>query len=135
MNNPKLRSLARDAALLALIALTAALAGQLLGSGWKQWNQQPLIEKFVPGTIPEISADPLVMIASSTCPACAGAREWLAAEGIAYRELTVDQSPRAREIADELKVQTVPTFLIGTTRINGFAPTELQQRLSAVKTR
>lgn len=135
MNIPKIRHLARDAAMLAVIVLIAAFAGQLFGSGWKQWNQQPLVEEFVPGAIPEIAADQWVMIASSTCPACANARRWLAQQGIVYRELTVDQSPRARAIADQLDVQTVPTFLIGDTRINGFVPSELQQRLGAAKNR
>lgn len=131
MQIPPLRNLARDAGLLVLIALTAAFAGQLFGKGWKQWNEPPLVETFVAPATPEFAEGGLVMIASSTCPACAGAREWLAAEGIVYRELTVDQSPRAREIADELEVQTVPTFLFQKTRINGFEPTELRRRLSS----
>jgi len=131
MNPIKLRAVARDAAILILVVAAASGTGQLLAAGWKKWNEVPATEPFVAADIDGIDRDGVTMIASSTCPACAGARQWLRARRIDYRELTVDTSAEARRIAEQIDVRVVPTFLFDGVRVNGFIASELQARLAS----
>ncbi len=125
----RLRTLTRDALILVLLAVLAAGIGQWLAGVWKEWQQPPQTERFDSQILSAEGMVSPVMIASSTCPACASARTWMAERGIVYQELTVDRSEQARKIADRLNVKIVPTFLIGDVRVNGFIQSELQQRL------
>ncbi len=130
--NTRLRTLTRDALVLVLLAVLAAGIGTWLAGAWKQWQQPPQTERFDRQILGAQGMVSPVMIASSTCPACASARSWMAERGIVYQELTVDRSELARQIADRLNVKIVPTFLIGDVRVNGFIESELQQRLPRV---
>lgn len=121
----------RDAALLCLLTLGAVLAGTAAGHWYRDAGTRPAVESFDPATMTIATAPEPVLIATSSCPACASARAWLDARGIRYRELTADQSADARAIAETLDVSIVPTFLIGDERINGFHEQELESRLAA----
>lgn len=119
----------RDAALLILLTGGAVLIGTAAGHWYRDARTRPLVEAHDPASVPIEAETMPVLIATSTCPACANARAWLDTRGIRYRELTVDQSTEARTIAETLEVSIVPTFLIGDVRINGFDAQALEQHL------
>lgn len=119
----------RDAFLLCLLLITAIAAGQWVGQRWQQSQRPPLVQAFDPASIELNDDHPPILISNSTCPACAHTRDWLRTAGVAYHELAVDQSERARQLAEQLDVQFVPTLLIGRVRINGFDESELRRRL------
>jgi glutaredoxin 3 len=73
----------------------------------------------------------MVMISLSTCPVCAEARSWLAKEGIAHHELVVDKSDDAKRIADRLKLESVPVFIVGDRQITGFNVRQIESELSS----
>lgn len=77
----------------------------------------------------------LVMISLSTCPVCAEARAWLDAEGIAHRELVVDQSDEAKRIADQLGLKAVPAFILGDRQITGFNIAQIRSELNSATAR
>lgn len=125
----RLRTALRDAFLLCLLLAAAIAAGQWAGQRWQQSQRPPLVQAFDPASIELADDHPPILISNSTCPACAHTRDWLRDAGVAYHELTVDQSEHARRVAEQLDVQFVPTLLIGRVRINGFDEGELRRRL------
>lgn len=124
-----LKQLARDILILVLLALVAATLGVLLGQWWKHRSERPAIESFAQQTLPMQLGDQPVLISRSTCPACKMAKVWLSENGIVYREMVIDQDASALELAKAIEVSVVPTFLIGSERINGFEVDALRQRL------
>lgn len=114
--------------LLAACALCITL-GVGAGQWWRAERQSPVVEQLAPGGY---RADRLVLFATSTCPVCSDARQWLQARGIDYIEQPIDSSDAALQLARELNIQVVPTFILGEERINGFARAELEARLATV---
>ena len=126
-----LRGVLRDGLLLLALTAFAVVLGTAAGRYYQKSSTRPAVESFDrAGLTFDPGATP-VMIATSTCPACASARQWLTDRKVTVRELTVDQSDEARRIAGNLDVTIVPTCLIGGTRINGFVEAELAARLPA----
>lgn len=127
--NQTLKQLVRDFLILLALAVVAAALGVLLGQWWKQRSERPTIEPFAQQTLLMQLGDQPVLISRSTCPACKMAKEWLSQNRIVYRELVIDQDVSALELAKTIEVSVVPTFLIGSERINGFEVDALRQRL------
>ena len=130
MNTMTLRSVLRDGLLLLVLTAVAVVLGTAVGRYYQKSSTRPAVEHFDPAGLSVDASQMPVMFATTTCPACAAARDWLSERGIKVHELTVDQSEEAKRMAGSIDVTIVPTFLIGTTRINGFVEQELETRLS-----
>jgi len=72
----------------------------------------------------------VVMYATRHCPYCVAARQLLAAEGIAYRDIAVDGRPDLRDDLRQRSGQgTVPQIWFGEQHIGGYSElSALQQR-------
>jgi glutaredoxin len=62
----------------------------------------------------------IVLYSTANCPNCRRAKAFLRREGIAFREMDVGKSPRARKELERLGARGVPVLLIGDTRLDGF---------------
>ncbi len=68
------------------------------------------------------SRAPRVLLYSSQgCAQCRRAKAFLEARGIAYSELDVGRSTKARKALERLGARGVPTILIGDQRLDGFS--------------
>lgn len=74
-----------------------------------------------------LDATSVVMFSTETCPHCARARAFLAANGIRYTELDIDKNADARSDLERRTGQTaVPTFIVdGEASAPGFSPERL----------
>jgi glutaredoxin len=111
---------------LAAATVLSILVGVGAGQWWRDARARPVVESLTPDVIDETR---LVMFATSSCPVCAEARQWLDEHRIDYVEHRLDASEQARALARKLEVDIVPTFAIGSVRINGFARSELSSYL------
>jgi len=62
----------------------------------------------------------IIFYSSTNCPHCRRAKAFLYREGIAFREMDVGRSPRARKELERLGARSVPVLLIGDARLDGF---------------
>jgi glutaredoxin len=62
----------------------------------------------------------VVLYSAANCPHCNRAKAFLAREGIAFREMDVGSSPRARKELERLGARGVPVLLVGESRLDGF---------------
>jgi glutaredoxin len=67
------------------------------------------------------SAPRVLLYSSQGCAHCRRAKAFLNARGIAYSELDVGRSPKARRALERLGARGVPTILIGDQRLDGFS--------------
>ncbi len=73
----------------------------------------------------------VVLFGTSTCPFCKDVRDHLAKRGVRFADLVVDKDESAAELFESLDSDSVPVLLIGATRINVFAPEQID---AAIKT-
>lgn len=65
---------------------------------------------------------PRVLLYSSRgCAHCRRAKAFLDAQGIAYSELDVGRSLKARKALERLGARAVPTIVVGDERLDGFS--------------
>ncbi len=114
----------RDLLLYVGVAAFASMMGVIASQAWRAQNARPVVEHVAQGLV---RGDKLVVFATSTCRVCADARTWLDGLGIDYVEKTIDTSPLSRQLARQLGVDIVPTFVFGTVRINGFSKPDLER--------
>jgi len=62
----------------------------------------------------------IILYSSANCPHCRRAKVFLHREGIAFREMDVSKSPRARKELERLGTRGVPVLLVGDARLDGF---------------
>jgi glutaredoxin len=62
----------------------------------------------------------IVLYTAAQCPHCKRAKAFLRRERIAFREMDVGKSPRARKELERLGARGVPVLLIGDARLDGF---------------
>ncbi len=67
-----------------------------------------------------MAAKRIVLYSAAKCPHCSRAKAFLQREGIAFREMDVGKSPRARKALERLGARSVPVLLIGDARLDGF---------------
>lgn len=68
------------------------------------------------------SRPPRVLLYSSQgCAQCRRAKAFFDARGIAYSELDVGRSAKARKALERLGARAVPTILVGDQRLDGFS--------------
>ena len=63
----------------------------------------------------------VVMYSTSWCGYCRKARDYFAANDIAYKEHDIEASAAARRAYDKLGGKGVPVILVGNKRMNGFS--------------
>jgi glutaredoxin len=127
------RNRIREALYGALWLAVACIVGLAAGAGWKSLSNPPVIEALDwPSTGLSRSAA-IIMISAKSCPVCDRARRFLEEKGIAFVEMDVERSERARELSERLKIRTVPTFLMGDVRLNGFEPELLLKQLEPAR--
>ncbi len=64
----------------------------------------------------------VVIYTTTACAHCRRAKEFLRERGIAFREMDVSASQRARKELQRLGARGVPVLLIGGERMDGFEP-------------
>ncbi len=69
----------------------------------------------------------VVMYATSWCPYCEKARDFLENAGIPYTEYDIEQSARARKAYEQLGGGGVPVIKVGDAVVRGFDPGALRQ--------
>ena len=62
----------------------------------------------------------VVMYSTRFCPFCTDARRLLAAKGVDYEDIRVDEQPERRREISSLGLRTVPQIWIGEHHIGGF---------------
>jgi glutaredoxin 3 len=64
----------------------------------------------------------VVMYSTGWCPYCERARTLLAAKGVSFREIKIDQDPAQRELMLQRSGgrRTVPQIFIGERHVGGF---------------
>lgn len=68
------------------------------------------------------SRPPRVLLYSSQgCARCRSVKAFFEARGIAYSELDVGRSAKARKALERLGARAVPTILVGDQRLDGFS--------------
>lgn len=112
--------------LLIAILIGVGLASGYLANGYLKGSDRPIpLESVSHADLAAAGRNEvaeLVLISNSSCPVCKEARSWLSERKIPYVELMVDRSEDAKKAAQALSVKIVPTFIIGTHRVNGFHP-------------
>lgn len=73
----------------------------------------------------------ITLYSAQGCSHCKQAREYLKARNIAFQELDVGRSPKARKQLERLGSRGVPVILVGEQRLDGFRADRLQQLLRA----
>ncbi|MCF7978391.1 MAG: glutaredoxin family protein [Chromatiaceae bacterium] len=63
----------------------------------------------------------VLLYSSQGCAHCRQAKAFLEARGIAYSELDVGRSAKARKALERLGARAVPTILVGDQRLDGFS--------------
>jgi glutaredoxin len=76
------------------------------------------------------STDDIVLYSTTWCGYCKRAREYFAAEGIAYTEYDVETSEKGRRDYAQLGAHGVPIILVGNQRMNGFSAAAFEQLLT-----
>ncbi|WP_229215538.1 glutaredoxin family protein [Duganella sp. CY15W] len=71
----------------------------------------------------------VVMYGTSHCPYCAKTRDYLREHGIAFADLDIEKSDRARQEFEQLEGRGVPVILIGNRRIVGYQPATIAAAL------
>jgi glutaredoxin len=64
---------------------------------------------------------PVVIFTSRPCSHCQRAKAFLRGRGIAFREMDVGSSQRARKELERLGTRSVPVLLVGGERLDGFS--------------
>ena len=82
---------------------------------------------------PSQEAKQLTMYATSWCGYCKKARAYLAANGIAYREVDIEASPANRAEYKQLGGKGVPYFVYGDRRLRGFSEAGMTRFLASAK--
>jgi len=73
----------------------------------------------------------VVMYATSWCGACAAAREFMAQQGVRYREIDIEKSDEGRREYQKLGAHGVPILVVNdTTVLHGFNPDALRTALA-----
>lgn len=75
----------------------------------------------------------VLLYSARGCAQCRRAKAFLEARGIAFSELDVGRSPKARKALARMGARGVPTILIGDHRLDGFSERrflEIYQELS-----
>ena len=102
------------------------------GSAWWQSGKQITTVDRAALKLPESTASAkqkLIVISLSTCPVCQQSKAWLSKQHIEYSEYVIDQSPAAKSLAHQLKLDSVPTFLMGNQMLVGFDTDALESLL------
>lgn len=118
-------------ALLALMLGLGVTAGHYGGQAWVWWNKDPAVQRIDRAVLGTDIDAATILFSTTTCPVCDLARTWLTERDIPFRELSLDTSAQARSAAERVGVRVVPTFVIGSTRVNGFRPRELVRVFAA----
>ncbi len=93
---------------------THALAAEF-GVGYLDSHQRRIVEKHF-----DSAGEPrVVMYGTSWCPYCKKAREFFAREGIAYTEVDVETSERAKRDYTVLQSPGYPLIYVGANRFQG----------------
>lgn len=74
----------------------------------------------------------VVLYSASWCPYCAKAKEYFAANKIAYTEMDIEKSPVAKQQYEQLGGGSIPKVLIGDRMIVGFIPSAFDAALEKV---
>lgn len=70
----------------------------------------------------------VVMYTSTHCGYCAKAREYLASNGISFKEKNIETSAKYQREFDKIEGKGVPVILWGEKRMNGFSASGFEKR-------
>jgi len=126
MDGPNSRSTISTVQGLILIALVIAALTAL--SLWRNYHSQ-VDELAIDG--PDGTAAQVVIFTTRQCPFCLAAKRFLKQHGVAYTELKIDTSPKARQLFDMLRGTGVPLIFVDKIRLAGFDERLLTQVLQA----
>jgi glutaredoxin len=116
---------------LLLIAALGALAGTLAAHGWLGATRAD----HVSGDYAEQRAhagEQVILLGTAWCDYCAKTRAHLAARGVAFADLDVEQSALADGWMRQLGAEGVPVLLVGDRQIRGFSPEAIDAALAAL---
>ncbi len=91
-----------------------------------------IIRKPVKTDPPAAGTKPLTMYATSWCGYCRKARAYLAAKGVAYREVDIEASEANRAEYKQHGGKGVPLFIAGERRMRGFSEPGMEQFLKTL---
>jgi glutaredoxin len=75
---------------------------------------------------------PVILYSQAGCPACAAAKQFLAAQGVTYEEKDIRGDPEfLRELVDDLKSRTTPTLVVGEKVVMEFDPDKFLDAIGA----
>lgn len=131
--NTRPKTWIREALFWLLTLAAAAVIGIAAGRSWRALAVPPLIEPLNWQATGLARPEVTIMISAKSCPVCDRARQFLNDREVDFIELDVEQSERARELAERLQVRSVPTFLMADVRLNGFEPELLLQQLEPAR--
>lgn len=114
-------------------AAIAAVVAAGFGSGMalsqlNRWMKEP--PAIRQGDFREIIASvgsPIVLLSTSSCPWCEKTREWLHANGVAYRDCIADKDEFAGSLLVEVGLETVPQLVTADSIVTGFDPERFAQ--------
>lgn len=69
----------------------------------------------------------VVMYSAEWCGVCKIAKQYFNNNDIAFRELDIDKSEKARRDYDKMKATGVPVILVGKQRMNGFSAANFEK--------
>lgn len=111
-----------------VIGLLACVGGKsVLDQLWRR----PAVELTRNDTLLAQLGTPVVLFATTTCPYCKQAREFLDAAGVSYREMLIDESAEADAVFTRLDEPGVPVLLTRDRIIRGFAIGSYQQVIAS----
>ena len=77
------------------------------------------------------SGKPVVIYSTTSCAHCRRAKAFLRDRGIAFRDMDVGSSRRARKEFERLGARRVPVLLVGGERMDGFDERRFMQLYQA----
>jgi glutaredoxin len=88
------------------------------------------------GTLPyetrqAMSRFPVALFAGRVCAPCDDARAWLKGRGVPFTEYSIDTDGDVRALQARFGEASVPVITVGSQRLRGFSPTELESTVNA----
>ncbi|NVE01016.1 glutaredoxin family protein [Massilia sp. BJB1822] len=111
-----------------VVILAAGLGAGLAIAKLPAMFKKPYVEGNYAAYFPD-TATKVVVYGTETCPFCIKTRAYLKEHNIAFADLYVDQSEKAKKEFAQLGGGGVPMILIGNRRIEGFNQAAVEDAL------
>ena len=98
----------------------------------QSFSGAPVVDAVAPGTEPARSAllpSTITLYGTAWCGFCKKARTWLAARGVAFRDLDVEQDEAAAAAYRALGGSGVPVIVVGNRKMQGWSAPQMEALL------